>query len=60
MKLKNRLLTFLKSDDGATAVEYCVMLAGVLLALIIGLLTAGGGVSSWWTNIQTDLQGNGI
>ena len=46
---------FLTSDDAATAVEYAVMLAMILVAIIIGVTTAGGAVSAWWGNIRTDL-----
>ena len=46
---------FLRSDDATTAVEYAVMLAMILVAIIIGVTSAGGGVSAWWTNIQNDI-----
>ncbi len=46
---------FLKSEDATTAVEYAVMLAMILVAIIIGVTSAGGGVSAWWNNISTDL-----
>lgn len=54
------LKSFLKNEDGTTAVEYCVMLALILLTLIVGLLSAGGGVADWWNDIDTDLQANGF
>lgn len=54
------LKSFLKNEDGTTAVEYCVMLAMILLVLIVGLLSAGGGVSGWWTKINTNLQSSGF
>jgi pilus assembly protein Flp/PilA len=43
---------FIKSEDATTAVEYAVLLAMILTALIIGVTSAGGGVSGWWTNIK--------
>lgn len=56
----NPLKSFLRNEDGTTAVEYCVMLAMILLVLIVGLLSAGGGVSGWWSNIDSELQTNGF
>lgn len=54
------LMSFLKNEDGTTAVEYCVMLAMILLVLIVGLLSAGGGVSGWWSNIDSELDSSGF
>lgn len=56
----NPLKSFLRNEDGTTAVEYCVMLAMILLVLIVGLLSAGGGVSGWWSSIDSELQTNGF
>lgn len=46
---------FFAVDDATTAVEYAVMLAMILVAIIIGVTSAGGGVSTWWTNIKNGL-----
>lgn len=54
------LKSFLFEEDGTTAVEYCVMLALLLLTLIVGLASTSGGVSDWWNNINTELNANGI
>lgn len=54
------LKSFLKDEDATTAVEYCVMLAMILLVLIIGLLSAGGGVANWWTSIDSELDTSGF
>ena len=60
MRPANPLKSFLKDTDGTTAVEYCVMLAAILIALILGLMAAGSGVSDWWGNIESELDSNGI
>lgn len=60
MRYLKLLKSFLKSEDATTAVEYCVMLAMILLILIVGLLSAGGGVSGWWNSINTDLDSSGF
>jgi pilus assembly protein Flp/PilA len=53
MRSLSAIKRFLTSDDATTAVEYAVLLAMILVALIIGVTSAGGGVSTWWTNIKT-------
>lgn len=52
MSLVSRIKRFLLSDDGTTAVEYAVLLAMILVAIVFGVTSAGGGVSSWWNNIK--------
>ena len=47
---------FLKSDDATTAVEYAVMLTLILVAIIVGLTSAGGGVGAWWNRIRTSIE----
>ena len=47
-------------EDGTTSVEYCVMLAFVLVLVMVGLTSAGGGVSGWWANITGDLDTHGF
>jgi pilus assembly protein Flp/PilA len=47
---------FLTSDSGTTAVEYAVLLAMILLAIIVGVTSAGGGVSGWWGNIKNKVE----
>ena len=53
MRAISAIKSFLRSDDATTAVEYAVMLALILVAVIIGVTSAGGGVGAWWTNIRT-------
>ena len=55
MRAISAIKKFLCSDDGTTAVEYAVMLTMILVAIIIGVTSAGGGVSAWWTNIKNEL-----
>lgn len=46
---------FLRSDDATTAVEYAVMLALILMAIIVGVTFTGGGASKWWSNIDAQI-----
>lgn len=51
-----RITRFLLDEDATTAVEYAVMLALILVAIIAGVTSAGGGVGSWWGNIKTKVE----
>lgn len=46
---------FMRSDDGTAAVEYAVMLAAVLLALIVGATLFGEGAFLWWTRNKNEI-----
>lgn len=48
-------LKLLLSEDGPAAVEYVVMLAMIILALIISITTVGNSTLSSWTKIITRL-----
>jgi pilus assembly protein Flp/PilA len=47
---------FLQSTDGATAVEYAVMLALILLTMIGAITSTGGETGGMWGAIQTDIE----
>ena len=54
------LRNLVRKDDGASMVEYTVML-GLLIAATIGLVTTvGGQVESVWNNISSTLSDEGI
>ncbi|MCA9265196.1 MAG: Flp family type IVb pilin [Planctomycetales bacterium] len=44
------LLRFLKDESGPTAVEYAVLLALILLAMIVTVSTLGRGTGGLWSN----------
>ena len=46
----------LVEEDGPTAVEYAVMLAMILVAVIGAISTLGAEAGGWWGGIGTDLQ----
>ncbi len=50
---RGQVVRFLLDDEATTAVEYAVMLALILVAIIAGVTSAGGGVGTWWGNIRT-------
>ncbi|WP_240653476.1 Flp family type IVb pilin [Sphingomonas crocodyli] len=43
----------LRSEDGATAVEYGLILALVVLALVVGVTTLGSQVGATWNGLAT-------
>lgn len=51
----NRIARFLKSEDGPTAVEYAVLLAGILAVLIAGITLVGGETANFWSNNKSQL-----
>ena len=53
---RGQIAQFLLDDDATTAVEYAVLLALILVAIIAGVTSAGGGVGNWWGNIRTKVE----
>ena len=50
-KLGQALVTFLKSEDGPTAVEYAVMLALIIVVCIAAITTLGGNTNATFTSV---------
>ena len=50
-----RIKHLLCSDDGATAVEYAVMLAMILLSIIAAIGTVGAQAGGMWGTNQSQL-----
>ena len=48
-KFGNALVSFLKSEDGPTAVEYAVMLALIIVVCIAAITTLGTNASNTFT-----------
>jgi pilus assembly protein Flp/PilA len=46
------LRTFLKSEDGPTAVEYAVMLALIIVVCIAAISTLGSNASNTFSNVS--------
>jgi len=53
--LKLKLSSFLKREDGATAIEYAIIAGLIAVAIIAGAEALGGGVSKLFTDIATKL-----
>jgi Flp pilus assembly pilin Flp len=50
-----KILQFLRDENATTAVEYAVMLALILITIFGSVLAFGGDASSWWGNIDTEI-----
>ncbi|MCY2940713.1 MAG: Flp family type IVb pilin [Planctomycetota bacterium] len=51
--LREKLVKFLKSEDGPTAVEYAVMVALIIVVSIAAITALGSKVSTTFTNTAT-------
>lgn len=51
---------FLRDAEAATAVEYAVMLALVLISVISAIAAVGGRAGGFWGGIQTNLNAAGF
>jgi Flp pilus assembly pilin Flp len=51
---------FLKDEEAATAVEYSVVLAAILLTAFAAISTFGGKTGDLWNSIVSGLLGHGM
>jgi pilus assembly protein Flp/PilA len=51
------LRRFLHQDDAATAVEYAVMLALIVITCLVAIRGVGGRANALWTNTKTEMEG---
>mgnify|MGYP000945949168 CR=1 FL=1 len=54
------LWKFLRDEEAATAVEYAVMLAMILVSIIGAIGAVGAEAGGMWGGIQSDLQSVGF
>ena len=55
-----KLLRFIREEEAATAVEYAVMLALILMAMIGAISALGAESGGMWDGIDTDMKAAGI
>ena len=51
-----KVVTFLKQEDGPTAVEYAVMLALIIVVCLVAITTLGQQVNNTFSNVGNKLQ----
>ncbi len=54
--IRKRLRMLWTSERGATAIEYGLICALIVIAMMAGLQTLAGGSSSMWGKIQTSVE----
>ena len=54
------LKRLLNNEEAATAVEYAVMLALILMAVFASIVLVGTETSALWTTIDTDMEIYGL
>jgi pilus assembly protein Flp/PilA len=58
-KFANGVVSFLKEEDGPTAVEYAVMLALIVVVCIGAIRLVGNNANTRFNAIATELNGTG-
>jgi pilus assembly protein Flp/PilA len=58
-RLKNALVSFLKNEDGPTAVEYAVMLALIIVVCITAITTLGSNANNTFSYVGTQVGSTG-
>jgi pilus assembly protein Flp/PilA len=51
-----KVVTFLKKEDGPTAVEYAVMLALIIVVCLVAITSLGQQVNNTFSNVGNKLQ----
>ena len=52
--IRRTLRRLLTDQNGATAIEYGLIAALIIIAMMGGLSSLAGGTSTWWGRIQTN------
>jgi pilus assembly protein Flp/PilA len=55
----SHVVTFLRNEDGPTAVEYAVMLALIIVVCITAITTLGSAASNTFSYVGTQVGGTG-
>jgi len=55
-KVAKKLVSFLKAEDGPTAVEYAVMLALIIVVCIAAITTLGSNANSTFSFVGSSIQ----
>jgi pilus assembly protein Flp/PilA len=56
ISLKNRVASLVKEDKGATAIEYGLIAAGVVIAIVAVIFSIGDELARLFGDVQTNLQ----
>lgn len=50
-----RLIDFLKDEEGATAIEYAIMLAAIAASIVVAVDSVGNKVDTKFTKVKNEL-----
>lgn len=50
---------FIRAEDGATAIEYGLIAAGIAVAIAAVVFTVGDSLTGMFTGVATDISGGG-
>ncbi len=56
--MKSLITRFLKEEEGATMVEYAILVALISVVAIVIIASVGGEVNSAFTEVDTQLKAN--
>ena len=56
--MRNFISRFVKNDDGATAIEYGLIAAGIAVAIITIVTSVGTSLEGTFTTVNTNLGGS--
>ena len=56
-RLTRKVMSFLKSEDGPTAVEYAVMLSLIIVVCIAAITTLGSNANAAFSFVGSTIQG---
>jgi pilus assembly protein Flp/PilA len=56
--IRTTLHRLLADERGATAIEYGLIAALIVIAMMGGLKTLGGGSGGMWTKVKTEVEAN--
>jgi pilus assembly protein Flp/PilA len=51
-----KLVSFLRDETGATAIEYGLIAAGIAVAIIVAVQSTGSSLNTTFTSVQTALK----
>lgn len=54
--MKNKVLAFVRNEDGATAIEYGLIAALIAIAIVVGATAVGTNLGTLFTTVSTELQ----
>ena len=56
----NEVMTFLKDEEGATAVEYGIMVAAIAVAILVIVFALGDRIANLFTDVDEAIEGREV